>query len=162
MLLAPVHDFRLSWREAPCSTQYAPSVLVRSVSESSLIRTSHPSGSRHWGCFCEKETPGPWLVRAPENPQYPGLSKWSRPVKTASQVCGSPPSAAASNPLWAQDRGVSVKLFAPRPVGGMRRRPNQVSWLSANPVASSPSQPVHLGAHANALFTSNGTWSRRM
>ncbi len=46
MPLAPVHDFRLSWREAPCSTPYAPSVLGRSVPESSLIRTSHPSGSR--------------------------------------------------------------------------------------------------------------------
>jgi hypothetical protein len=31
-------------------TAYAPSVFIPAVTDSKLIRTSHPSGSRHWGC----------------------------------------------------------------------------------------------------------------
>jgi hypothetical protein len=42
------------------------------------IRTSHPSGSRQWGCpRWGGKMPGPWLVRAPEN----------RPKKAADATC---------------------------------------------------------------------------
>ena len=36
-----------------------------------LIRTSHPSGSRHGGSAPRAIHPGPWLIRAPENRRCP-------------------------------------------------------------------------------------------
>lgn len=109
MLLAPVHDFRFYLAR---SAVFNPirAFGSRSVGDG-IIADPHqsPFGIKASGLPCRGETPGPWLLRAPENPQYPGLSKWSRSWQTASQVCGLPP-AAVSNPVWAQDRGVSVKL----------------------------------------------------
>ena len=85
----PATLFLLSWRSAtlnPCRTFGS-----RSDGDGlSQIRTRHPSGSRPWGCFSRKQPFSPWLGRVPENPEYPGLSMWSRTLRSAAQVYGSP------------------------------------------------------------------------
>jgi len=40
-------------------TEYAPSVFIPTVTDRMLIRTSHPSGSRHWGCSDRRSHPAP-------------------------------------------------------------------------------------------------------
>jgi hypothetical protein len=53
-----IHDFFLSARSAAVS-EHAPSVLVWEVTDSSRIRTSHPSGSRRWDCSSQSRLPAP-------------------------------------------------------------------------------------------------------
>lgn len=137
----------------------APSAFSQMVAVSLPIRTSHPSGSRRWGCApWWGQTPGPWLFAAPEMPQCPAMSKCCGALqRTApgSQIGGS---SLRGGPTLrsVHDGGASAPSFASRRQDRDAAAPNHVRWLLANTPAGSPPQPL-IAAHANALFTSKAT-----
>ena len=145
-------------------TLCAPSAFFATVTESLLpIRTSHPSGSRHWGFPRERETDTrPLAARSPGNSSVPchgqvlriGFHR-SRPG-AMDGVC---PSRAGGNLAIRLHRSLApargrvqplagfmteahrYKSFALRQFGRDATAANQFWWLSANPMASSPPQP---------------------
>ncbi len=59
-------------------------------------------------------------------------------------------------------RRISQNLLSTAFSQWMRRRPISSAGCEPTPFAGSPPQPISLPVHANALLTSNVTWSRRM
>jgi hypothetical protein len=109
------------------------------------------------------KTPGPWLLGAPEIPQCPGMAKWCESpfIEAARErwtVCVHRERVATgairvhrslAPPRWEVQplAGFMTEAHqfkssaARRWWGRMRRQPNQIKWLSANHIASSPPQP---------------------
>lgn len=77
-------------------TEYAPSVFVPAVTDPKVIRTSHPSGSRHWGCSARRSHPAPGSYE---------------PQKIVSALAC--PSAAGPDSQTAPPAGVNPGLFRP-------------------------------------------------
>jgi hypothetical protein len=99
------------------------------------IRTSHPSGSRQWGCSCRSRHPAPGsaepqkIVGAPPRSTWTteagaGRGRGSRSIQAPpprrhraveSQIAGSAPGRRRPTPYWLDGRGVSVTVVAPGP-----------------------------------------------
>ncbi len=144
------------------ATQYTPSVLFPTVTQSKRMRTSHPSGSRRWGCSTGSRHPAPgsWepqkilgalpcpsAVEAPfsappdrrdrERPSCRAATAWGLPFTVLWLAC-----IARLQPLsGSRQRRIHRTFRLTTSYGWMRRRPNQFWWLSTNPLSSSPPQP---------------------
>jgi hypothetical protein len=112
-------------------TLCAPSAFVTAVTESLPIRTSHPSGSRHWGfplrgrhpapgCLQPRKFLGslPWPSVADRSSSKPpgsdgrclSIASGWQPCDPRSQIAGFCPWAGPT-PCWFHGRGASVKTF---------------------------------------------------
>ena len=159
----------------------APAVLVESVQIHSDPRQSpfwiKAMGLLRWG----GQTPGPWLIGAPENRRCPtrvqvnhaGRGGWGRGPSlvqapatlpdraVGSQIAGSAPNRRRPTPYWLDGRGVSVTIVAPKRVLGDAPATNQFWRLFANPF---PGLPTHrpFTVQAKARSTSKSVPSRSM
>ena len=138
----------LSVRSATVSEQ-APSVLIREVTASSWIRTSHPSGSRPWGCSSPSRHPAPGSFE-------PQKIVSTLACPSGREPCGSRHRSVARRrrrrptPRGLRTEAYPLNLRFPT-AGRMRRWPNQVWWLPANPMVGSPPQPIHFSRSCKGL-----------
>ena len=83
------------------------------------IRTSHLSGSRHWGYSDREETPGPWFIRTPENRRCPAKVQVGRGGGDRGRVRGTPKQVQARpSPVPAGPR--VHRALARRPAGAVQ------------------------------------------
>ena len=94
-----------------------------------LFRTSHPSGSRRWGCSPREKTPGPWFSRTPENRRCTPRVQVGHPGPSAgSQNCGSVPARAPSNRVVARGQGLFGHTQSSMALAGRRLVQIWISW----------------------------------
>jgi hypothetical protein len=165
--------------ESSIQVRYAPSAFFPTVTEPLPIRTSHPSGSRHWDCPLRGTDSRPLAAYArPQKflgalpwPSGPDLlaeaarERWTVCVHRERVATGAirvhralaPPNAAGPTSCWFHDRGASIKIHCSTTLemgcGGGQSAPVVVNQPYAKLTAAAPV----LSVHEKALSTSKET-----
>ena len=128
------------------------------------------------------KAPGPWLLGAPEIPQCPAMAKWSGTLREAARerwtTCVHRERVATG--AVPVHRSLAPARWQVQPLAGFMTEAHQYKssasrrwWWDAaaaksdlvvigQPLCELAAAARVLSVHANALFTSKGTWSRRM
>lgn len=155
----PVFDFR----EAGHDSQLVRARVFSRVGcgQRKLIRTSHPSGSRHRSvCTMQTGFRAPGAARRPRKPLVPCHVHMCA-AEAAFRISGCP-RVADSNPVWLMTEAHQRDLVSHLRLQWSGRRPNQIFGLSPTPCEARRPDRFVSAAQAKALLISKSVPSRMM